>query len=240
MDKPDELSEDSVFGIPFYELDLERVRLILDHYKRRIPWTSSTRVIGRTLLELVQSQPQEAQDNIRSWYEEVGQLLPASDDGSEPSPSPPRDPHLGNLDTLDDMPPNSLWGALLDNLDRMGDRIFANRQFLPSPDIFPFEGDDTGSGALASTSGFGNAGPFQNENLRTCNICVYDKPVVEFPTRVTAACGHPPVVCFECMDRMLGFLISTADLKRIGCPECSKLLTKDDVKRFVSAEKFQR
>lgn len=89
----------------------------------------------------------------------------------------------------------------------------------------------------------GDAGvgsPSFNTASYYCVTCFISKPLPEFPANVAGTCQHKPSVCFECVERMFKYLIAAADLKKITCPECFQPLTKDDVKRFLSKEQFER
>ena len=74
-----------------------------------------------------------------------------------------------------------------------------------------------------------------------CDICAESRLPSEFPSfKITATCPHETVACFECMRNVISVAIESNNLDNINCPLCATKLVKANIKRFASAEVFNR
>jgi hypothetical protein len=74
-----------------------------------------------------------------------------------------------------------------------------------------------------------------------CDICAESRLPSEFPSfKITATCSHETVACFECMRNVISVAIESNNLDNINCPLCPTKLVKANIKRFASADVFNR
>lgn len=74
-----------------------------------------------------------------------------------------------------------------------------------------------------------------------CSICMLLLPAYQFPQRPLAVtCRHVPAACLACLAQSLEGQIEELPWDHVACPECPSRLTFDVVKRFSSAEAFER
>ncbi|KAK4174227.1 putative E3 ubiquitin-protein ligase RNF14 [Triangularia setosa] len=78
----------------------------------------------------------------------------------------------------------------------------------------------------------------------SCDICVEEKGVTEFPVRIASGgCkGHKPPLCKDCLGRWLVESMEAGKWRRLKCPdtECAAVLQHHDVKRYAEKEMFER
>jgi hypothetical protein len=79
--------------------------------------------------------------------------------------------------------------------------------------------------------------------LRECAICAEQRPLGDFPGKVTNACAHERDVCLECIARTIDLEVNgKGNSTRIICPHagCPAELSYEDVKREASKDVFDR
>ncbi|KAK8049573.1 hypothetical protein PG994_011303 [Apiospora phragmitis] len=74
----------------------------------------------------------------------------------------------------------------------------------------------------------------------TCIVCSDEKRVSEFPARIAKTCGHQPATCRDCIGQWIASSMESVSWDRLKCPECSGLLSFEDVRAFADPETFER
>lgn len=84
----------------------------------------------------------------------------------------------------------------------------------------------------------------KRQNTRTtveCMICVEDFESRCFPkSKITESCDHEPTVCKACLTKSIDSQIPDVDWNQFKCPQCRAVLPFDVVKKYASAEEFER
>jgi hypothetical protein len=74
---------------------------------------------------------------------------------------------------------------------------------------------------------------------RDCAICTDELFVLDFPVKpATSKCNHPIRSCKGCLNSWLTSEIADKGHETLTCPECSKELSYEDVRRATSRETF--
>ncbi|KAK4165728.1 hypothetical protein QBC43DRAFT_207622 [Cladorrhinum sp. PSN259] len=83
---------------------------------------------------------------------------------------------------------------------------------------------------------------FSEGSAEACGVCGDEKKVDGFPPRITEACKHEVSICKGCLGKWLESSAEAGNWKRLKCPdpECKELLEYGSVKRYASAETFER
>jgi hypothetical protein len=74
-----------------------------------------------------------------------------------------------------------------------------------------------------------------------CVVCVETLKRRDFPkSRITGICNHEPTACKPCIAQHISVQLETRTWDRLSCPECPALMAYADVRKFATAETFQR
>jgi hypothetical protein len=74
---------------------------------------------------------------------------------------------------------------------------------------------------------------------RDCAICTDELFVLDFPVgNATSKCKHPVRSCKDCLNAWLTSELADKGHESLTCPECSKELSYEDVRRALSREAF--
>jgi hypothetical protein len=76
---------------------------------------------------------------------------------------------------------------------------------------------------------------------RSCMICIDELYPLEFPAKpATVFCEHPVNVCTKCLTQWLGEQLQNKGYAKISCPECSRQLLHEDMRRIADVDLFER
>jgi hypothetical protein len=75
---------------------------------------------------------------------------------------------------------------------------------------------------------------------RLCIVCGEEKYSFEFPERITQRCRHAPTICTDDLMVWVAAELQSKAWNRIRCPECTKMLCHEDMKKHASLESFKR
>jgi hypothetical protein len=78
----------------------------------------------------------------------------------------------------------------------------------------------------------------EEEQTITCQVCLDDLPVDDFPDPITVCCEHELNVCLSCLRQHIEVHIREDPVFTLACPTCLENITREDVQLWAEKDFF--